>query len=112
MNPIRQALRRNLFQSAVRASGAPAGAKDDPKFYAMVLDFTEDAAAILEEKLLNEIPVPEKGRDQKGRSAQLEAQKRSAEQRRKQIKGLYHGSPDRLAREQIYATLCYMFRYF
>ena len=54
MNPLRNFTRRTLAQTAIRASGAPAGATDDPKFYSMVLEFTESAADILEKKLLDD----------------------------------------------------------
>ena len=57
MNPVRQVLKRGLATTAVRASGAPAGALDDPKFYSMVLEFTESAADILEKKLLEDTEV-------------------------------------------------------
>ena len=88
MNPIRQALRRSLFTSAVRASGAPPGAKDDPKFYSMVLEFTESAADILEQQLLEDTEV-ELGRHEAIKKAQRDAAARSVEQKKMTIKGKY-----------------------
>ena len=86
MNPIRQALRRSLFTSALRASGAPPGATDDPKFYSMVLEFTESAADILEQQLLEDTEV-ELGRHETIKKAQRDAAKRSVEQKKLAIKG-------------------------
>jgi glutamate dehydrogenase (NAD(P)+) len=88
MNPIRQALRRSLFTSALRASGAPPGATDDPKFYSMVLEFTESAADILEQQLLEDTEV-ELGRHEAIKKAQRDAAKRSVEQKKMTIKGIF-----------------------
>ena len=88
MNPVRQALRRSLFTSALRASGAPPGATDDPKFYSMVLEFTQSAADILEQKLLEDTEV-ELGRHETVKKAQREAAKRSVEQKKMTIKGKF-----------------------
>ena len=41
MQSLRPLIHRSLATSVIRASGAPAGATDDPKFYSMVLEFTE-----------------------------------------------------------------------
>ena len=88
MNPVRQALRRSLFTSALRASGAPPGATDDPKFYSMVLEFTESAADILEQKLIDDTEV-EVGRHEAVKKAQLDAAKRSVDQKKKTIQGKF-----------------------
>ena len=86
MNPLRQAIKRTLATTAIRASGAPAGALDDPKFYSMVLEFTESAADILEKKLLDDTEIYI-GASDAVKKAQLEAQKRSTDQKRKFIQG-------------------------
>ena len=88
MNPVRQAIRRSLFTSALRASGAPPGATDDPKFYSMVLEFTESAANILEQQLLDDTEV-ELGRHEAIKKAQRDAAKRSVEQKKKTIQGKF-----------------------
>ena len=88
MNGIKAIASRALSQSAVRASGAP-GAKDDPKFYAMVLQFTESAADILEKRLLDDTQAAAEdlGRHEAVKRAILEKQKRSTEQKKKEIQG-------------------------
>ena len=48
---------RRVLSLSKRASAAAAGVKDNPKFYAMVLEFTEASAAILEKKLLEDTKV-------------------------------------------------------
>ena len=58
-----RALNRAMSTTA-RAASAAAG-KDNPKFYSMVLEFTEESADILENKLLQENEV------QLGRSSQV-----------------------------------------
>ena len=50
LNGLRTLGRRTLSQTAARASGAAAGVTDDPKFYAMVIEFTESAADMLEDR--------------------------------------------------------------
>ena len=86
MNPLRQVIKRSLATTAIRASGAPAGALDDPKFFAMVLEFTESAADILEQKLLDDTDVYV-GASEAVKKAHLEAQARSIEQKKKFIQG-------------------------
>ena len=90
MSAIRNIARRALSQTAIRASGAPPGATDDPKFYSMVLEFTESAADILENKLINDTEV-ELGRHEAVKRAQLEKAQRSAEQKKKEIQGQLMG---------------------
>ena len=58
-----RALNRAMSTTARVASAA--GGTDNPKFYSMVLEFTEESANILENKLLQENEV------QLGRSSQV-----------------------------------------
>ena len=51
---------RRVLNISKRASAAAAGVKDNPKFYAMVLEFTEASAAILEKKLLDDTQIESK----------------------------------------------------
>ena len=62
---------------------------DNPKFYAMVLQFTKDSAKILESKLLDNTDVDKKGRSENVRKAQIEAANRSEDQRKKTIRGIF-----------------------
>ena len=106
MKGIKALTSRALSQSAVRASGVP-GAKDDPKFYAMVLQFTESAADILEQRLLDDTKV-ELGRHEAVKRAMLEKANRSAEQKKKEIQGY----PNQLFHffnylVQAFLTLCF-----
>ena len=87
MNPLRHALKRTLATTALRASGAPAGALDDPKFFAMVLEFTESAADILENKLLEDTEIYI-GSSEAVKKAQVEANNRSMDQKKKFIQGM------------------------
>jgi len=48
---------RRVLNVSKRASAAAPGVKDNPKFYAMVLEFTEASAAILEKKLLEDTKI-------------------------------------------------------
>ena len=61
---------------------------DNPQFYAMVTEFTQTSANILEHKLLEETYV-ELGRSESIKKAQIQANKRSVEQKRKTIKGIF-----------------------
>jgi len=88
MNPIRHAFKRTLATTALRASGAPAGALDDPKFFAMVLEFTESAADILENKLLEDTEVYI-GSSEAVKKSVSEANNRSVEQKKKFIQGIF-----------------------
>jgi len=81
-----RALNRAMSTTA-RAASAAAG-KDNPKFYSMVLEFTEESADILENKLLQENEV-QLGRSSQVMKDQYEAMKRSVEQRRKTIQGIF-----------------------
>jgi glutamate dehydrogenase (NAD(P)+) len=87
LNGLRTLGRRTLSQTAVRASGAAAGVTDDPKFYAMVIEFTESAADMLEDRLLDE--AIEKGRCGSVKREHHEAMQRSTEQKKKTIKGIF-----------------------
>ena len=51
---------RRVLNISKRASAAAARVKDNPKFYAMVLEFTEASAAILEKKLLDDTQIESK----------------------------------------------------
>ena len=73
---------RRVLNISKRASAAAAGVKDNPKFYAMVLDFTQSSADILEKELLkqNELKI---GHDLQMREDQIKAMQRSVEQKQK-----------------------------
>jgi len=86
LNPFRQVLSRAMSQTA--RLGSAAGGTDNPKFYAMVLEFTEASADILENKLLEANQI-ELGRHENVMKAQLDALKRTSEQRRKTIHGIF-----------------------
>jgi len=60
---------------------------DDPKFYAMVLEFTEDSAKLLEDKLMED--CKEIKADKRAREAQIKANKRSVEQKKQEIHGIF-----------------------
>jgi len=86
ITPLRIAQR--ALSSTARAAGAAAGV-DNPKFYSMVLEFTEASADILENKLLSENEVQFMGHDENAIKAQMDAISRSMEQRRKSIQGIF-----------------------
>lgn len=86
LNPFKSIVSRAFSQTARLASSA--GGTDNPKFYAMVLEFTEASADILENKLLAENEV-QLGRHENVMKAQLDAMKRTSEQRRKTIHGIF-----------------------
>ena len=65
-----------------------ASGSDNPKFYSMVVEFTEYSANVLEKRLLQD-RVVQIGRSENVRRKQLEANKRSEEQRKKQIEGIF-----------------------
>ncbi|CBY21135.1 unnamed protein product [Oikopleura dioica] len=79
---------RRVLNVSKRASAAAAGVKDNPKFYAMVLEFTEASAAILEKKLLEDTKI-EIGRSEEVKREQMEALQRSVDQRTKDIQGIF-----------------------
>ena len=71
----------NTIKRALSASPKVLAA-DNPKFYAMVLDFTQSSADILEKELLkqNELKI---GHDLQMREDQIKAMERSVEQKQK-----------------------------
>ena len=100
LNRPKQISRRPLVATGPLASESKvvsevngAGSVDNPKFYAMVLDFTQSSAHLLEDKLLAEsgkvAQMVEKGRSGTIRKEQMKAAKRSDEQRKKTIHGIF-----------------------
>ncbi|CBY22613.1 unnamed protein product [Oikopleura dioica] len=77
-----------LSQTFIRAASTSAKA-DNPKFYAMVLDFTRASANILETKLIDDSQI-KIGYDNAARSAQHEALKRTAVQKKNDINGIFN----------------------
>lgn len=77
----------NTIKRALSASPKVLAA-DNPKFYAMVLDFTQSSADILEKELLkqNELKI---GHDLQMREDQIKAMERSVEQKQKTIEGIF-----------------------
>jgi len=86
LNPFNRLLSRAFATTARTASAA--GGTDNPKFYSMVLEFTESSADILENKLLEENDLA-LGRHEEVIKAHYEMMKKSAEQRRKTIHGIF-----------------------
>jgi len=66
------------------------GAKDNPKFYGMVIDFTKNAAQILEDELIEQATKgATKGRSREIREEEHQAAKRTLDQKRKTIHGIF-----------------------
>jgi len=78
--------RRSLATTSSLSSNA--GGSDNPKFYSMVLQFTEESAKVLEKRLIKD-SVVQLGRSENVRREQMEANKRSEDQRKKTIKGIF-----------------------
>jgi len=90
MKRVLQHVGRRSFSttSALPSAAASPEVTDNPKFYSMVLQFTEESANILEKKLLEDTDV-QIGRSENVRKAQLEAISRSKDQRKKEIQGIF-----------------------
>ena len=78
--PLNLSSFENLYTSNI--------AYDNPKFYSMVLDFTKSSAGILESRLLDDRTI-QMNRSENIKKAQMEALKRSEEQRKKTIRGIF-----------------------
>ena len=78
--------RRSLSTTSSLSSNV--GGTDNPKFYSMVLQFTEESSKVLEKRLIKD-SVVQLGRSENVRREQMEANKRSEDQRKKTIKGIF-----------------------
>jgi hypothetical protein len=88
MKRVAQQISHRAFATSAPCAAAAAVKTDNPKFYAMVLEFTEGSAKILEKKLLSDTTIG-LGRSENVKLAQMEAYSRSEDQRKKSIRGIF-----------------------